>query len=67
MAIETAKADLEGTQRELTAALDYFEKLKPSCIETGVSHEERAARRQEEIESLQEALKILNGEDVSAA
>jgi hypothetical protein len=67
MAIETAKADLDGTQRELTAALDYFEKLKPSCIETGVSHEERAARRQEEIESLQEALKILNGEDVTAA
>merc|ERR1719253_307570 len=65
MAIETAKADLDGTQRELTAALDYFEKLKPSCIETGVSHEERASRRQEEIESLQEALKILNGEDVA--
>ncbi len=67
MAVETSKADLEGMQRELTAALNYFEKLKPSCIETGVSHEERASRRQEEIESLQEALKILNGEDVAAA
>jgi len=66
MSVETSKQDLEGTQAELTAALDYFEKLKPSCIETGVSHEERAARRQEEVESLQEALKILNGEEVGA-
>ena len=66
MSVETGKQDLEGTQAELTAALDYFEKLKPSCIETGVSHEERAARRQEEIESLQEALRILNGEEVGA-
>ena len=54
-----------GTQRELQAAMDYYDKLKPSCIETGVSHEERAARRQEEIESLQEALKILNGGDLA--
>ena len=47
------------------AANRYYEKLKPSCIETGVSHEERAAKRQEEIESLQEALRILSGEDVA--
>ena len=64
---QNAKTDLEGVQEELKAALDYFDKLKPSCIDTGVTHEERAARRQEEIESLQEALKILNGEDISAA
>jgi len=57
------EGDLEGNQKELDAALAYFDKLKPSCIDTGVSHEDRVARRQEEIESLQEALKILNGED----
>jgi prefoldin subunit 5 len=59
------KADLEGTQKELDAALDYFDKLKPSCIESGVSFEDRVARRKEEIESLQQALRILNGEDIS--
>jgi cell division septum initiation protein DivIVA len=59
------KADLEGTQKELDAALDYFDKLKPSCIETGVTFEDRTARRKEEIESLQQALRILNGEDLS--
>jgi tetratricopeptide (TPR) repeat protein len=56
--------DLEGTQKELDAALTYYEKLKPSCVDAGVSYGERVARRKEEIESLQEALKILNGEDI---
>lgn len=58
------KKDLEGTQKELDAALVYFDKLKPSCVDAGVSYEDRVARRKEEIESLQ-ALKILNGEDIA--
>jgi len=64
-ALTTKKADLEGTQKELDAALAYFDKLKPSCVDSGVSYEDRVARRKEEIESLQEALKILNGEDIA--
>jgi len=64
-ALTTKKADLEGTQKELDAALAYFDKLKPSCVDSGVSYEDRVARRKEEIESLQEALKILNGEDLA--
>jgi len=63
-ALQEKKGDLEGTQKELDAALAYFDKLKPSCIDSGVSYEDRVARRQEEIESLQEALRILNGEDM---
>jgi len=59
------KSDLEGTQKELDAALAYFDKLKPSCVDAGVSFEDRVARRKEEVESLQEALKILNGEDIA--
>jgi len=64
-ALTTKKEDLEGTQKELDAALAYFDKLKPSCVDSGVSYEDRVARRKEEIESLQEALKILNGEDIA--
>jgi chromosome segregation ATPase len=56
------KEDLTGTQKELDAALAYFDKLKPTCINTGESYEDRVARRKEEIQSLQEALKILSGE-----
>ena len=44
------KADLEGTQKELDAALAYYDKLKPSCVDAGVSYEDRVARRKEEIE-----------------
>jgi len=64
-ALVVTKKDLEGTQKELSASLDYFDKLKPSCIEVGVSYEERVASRKEEIESLQSALKILSGEEIA--
>jgi len=57
-------SDLDGTQKELDAALAYFEKLKPSCVDSGVSYEDRVARRKEEIQSLQEALQILAGDSI---
>merc|ERR1719453_796693 len=63
-ALAEAKKDLAGVQDELSAALAYYEKLKPSCVDAGESYEERVARRKEEIESLKEALKILQGEAV---
>merc|ERR1719158_39003 len=62
--LQEAKVDLEGTQKELDAALAYYEKLKPSCIGENENYEDRVAKRKEEIESLKEALRILNGEDV---
>merc|ERR1719191_1926599 len=63
-ALADLKKDLERTNEELTAALDYYEKLKPDCIDQGLSYEDRVARRKEEIVSLQEALKILSGEEL---
>jgi len=67
-ALQEKKSDLEGTQKELDAALAYYEKLKPTCVTggtSGESFEDRVAQRKEEIESLQEALRILNGEDIA--
>mmetsp|Transcript_107877 Transcript_107877/g.196377 ORF Transcript_107877/g.196377 Transcript_107877/m.196377 type:complete len:670 (-) Transcript_107877:49-2058(-) len=63
--LQQKKTDLLTTQKELSAANEYYEKLKPSCLETGVSYQEREQRRQEEIQSLEEALRILNGEDLA--
>merc|ERR550514_2315303 len=55
-ALAEAKTDLAATNEELAAAMDYYEKLKPSCVDSGISYEDRVARRKEEVESLQEAL-----------
>jgi uncharacterized phage infection (PIP) family protein YhgE len=60
--LEDTGKDLKSTQKELDAALAYHDELKPSCVDAGVSFSERAQRRQEEIESLQEALKLLGDE-----
>jgi len=61
--LASAQKDLKGSKEELDAAMEYYEKLKPSCVDAGISYEERVQRRKEEIESLQEALKILSGSD----
>merc|ERR1719161_1980941 len=42
--LEEAKTDLEATQKELDAAMEFYEKLKPSCVDAGVSYEDRVAR-----------------------
>eukprot|EP00928_Gymnodinium_smaydae_P004446 TRINITY_DN1150_c0_g2_i1.p1 TRINITY_DN1150_c0_g2~~TRINITY_DN1150_c0_g2_i1.p1 ORF type:complete len:698 (+),score=213.64 TRINITY_DN1150_c0_g2_i1:96-2189(+) len=57
--------DRLSAQKELDAANKYYEKLKPTCLNAGESFAERTQRREEEIQSLQEALRILNGEDIS--
>merc|ERR1719324_1924415 len=65
-ALQETKSDLAGTEKELSAAMEVFEKLKPTCVGGGTeSFEDRTAQRKEEIESLQEALRILNGEDIA--
>jgi len=59
------KKELDLTQKELDAALGYYDKLKPDCVDQGLSYDDRIANRESEIESLQEALKILSGEQVA--
>merc|ERR1719155_183695 len=63
--LQDTNKDLKATQGELDAALTYYDKLKPSCVDAGVSYSDRVQRRQQEIESLQEALRILDGEDIA--
>merc|ERR1719321_666065 len=58
--LNTAQEDLARTQKELDTAMAYYGELKTACIDAAVSYEERVARREEEIESLKEALKALS-------
>merc|ERR1740138_1605840 len=57
--IASLKKNLKLTQTELDKALDYYDKLKAECVDVKVSYEERVQMREEEIQSLQEALKVL--------
>jgi peptidoglycan hydrolase CwlO-like protein len=62
----SVKKDLAGTQYQLLAADRYYETLKPSCVDTGLTYEKRSQARQAEIQSLEEALRILSGTEFAA-
>merc|ERR1740123_832800 len=64
-ALAATEEELKLTQTQLDKAIAYYEKLKPTCVDSGITYEERVRRREEEIQSLQEALKILTGTDMS--
>merc|ERR1719305_2112874 len=72
-----AEADLDRTSGDLVSnlnaltdaqdlldkSLETLEKLRPACVDTGMSYEERVARREAEIEALKNALCVLDEED----
>jgi len=55
------KDDLADAEKSLKTALKLLEGLKAECVDDTISHEERLARRKQEIESLKEAHNILEG------
>jgi hypothetical protein len=57
--INDLKNDRTSSQSELDAVMAYLDKLKASCEFKPMSFEERAARRQQEIASLKNAVEIL--------
>mmetsp|Transcript_35837 Transcript_35837/g.80966 ORF Transcript_35837/g.80966 Transcript_35837/m.80966 type:complete len:537 (+) Transcript_35837:574-2184(+) len=64
--IKTSMDDLQANQNLLDAALKAIEDLKPTCIDTGMSYEDRVAKRELEIQKLKEALCILDPEGTEA-
>merc|ERR1719313_566611 len=56
------KGDLANTEEELKAVHEYIEELEKSCSFAGPSLEERQARRQQQLQGLQNALAIMSGE-----
>jgi chromosome segregation ATPase len=57
--------ELESVQKEVEAVQSYWEQLKPQCEVKTPSHEERAARREKEIDGLQNALGALSGDAIA--
>merc|ERR1719446_1184590 len=60
--IENEMADLRTEQGVFDKALQELMELQPACIETGMSYEERVAKREQEIESMKQALCVLDKE-----
>ena len=56
---------MKVTREELDAAIAYHEKLEPSCVDSGINYEDRVKLREQEMQSLQEALKIFTSQDVN--
>jgi len=63
-ALHSAQAELKSNQEQLAKANEYYAKLKPSCVDSGITYEERVKQREAEMQSLSEALKILQGQDL---
>merc|ERR1719171_1223918 len=59
--LENTGEDHSMTSQELSAVLEYVEKLEPQCEEKAMSYAEKKARREAEIAGLKEALEILAG------
>jgi len=57
--------ELDSVSKEVEAVQSYLEQLKPQCTTKTPSHEERAARREKEIDGLQNALGALSGEAIA--
>mmetsp|Transcript_62033 Transcript_62033/g.200009 ORF Transcript_62033/g.200009 Transcript_62033/m.200009 type:complete len:671 (-) Transcript_62033:53-2065(-) len=60
--IAELSSDRDTTNEELSAVLDYYDKLKERCIAKPETYEERKKRRDAEIQGLKQALQILEDE-----
>jgi chromosome segregation ATPase len=61
---DSISADTESmtqAQEKFDAAINSLSALYDRCVDTGMSYEERVARREDEVEALKEAYNILDG------
>jgi hypothetical protein len=61
--IAQADADLKTQNEALQLAKDELVKLKPVCVDSGMSYKERTERRLQEVDALKQALKLLQETD----
>ena len=65
-AVADLGSDAEANKEELAAVETYKESLAKQCYDGGMSYAERAAKREEEIQGLKDALASLGGPDLNA-
>eukprot|EP00747_Dinoflagellata_sp_TGD_P153254 gnl/TRDRNA2_/TRDRNA2_177377_c6_seq33.p1 gnl/TRDRNA2_/TRDRNA2_177377_c6~~gnl/TRDRNA2_/TRDRNA2_177377_c6_seq33.p1 ORF type:complete len:174 (-),score=65.84 gnl/TRDRNA2_/TRDRNA2_177377_c6_seq33:130-594(-) len=58
--LESATTDMDQQTELLVTNIKELIELQPACVDTGMSYEERVARREQEIDSLKKALCILS-------
>jgi len=63
--LEELKSDEESAQTELSAVLEFIEGLKAECLAKPESYEEKAAKKQKEIDGLESALEALEARGAS--
>jgi chromosome segregation ATPase len=64
--LESKMEDFKDTMKMLDETMKTMEELKPTCIDTGMSFEERVAKREAEITALKKALCILDENNVES-
>jgi len=64
--LEEKYADLQSNMDLTDTALQELEKLKPTCIDTGMSYKERVQKREDEMAALKKALCILDTDKVES-
>ena len=56
-ALSQAKADLDSAKRRLGLASEYLDKLKPDCMNSSITHADRVAAREQEIQLSKERVR----------
>lgn len=63
--LQSNTADLKASQDQLLAANRYYDTLVPQCVDKGMTWDDRVGARKAELQSLREALQILEGADIA--
>jgi len=64
--VESRMKDIQNQMNLLDSTLKQMEDLRPLCIDTGMTHEEKVKKREEEVKALKKSLCILDPEGVEA-
>jgi len=62
--LDEKRKDLENNEGLLQTALDEIEELRPICIDTGMTYDDRVAKREAEIKALNNAMCMLDADKV---